>query len=135
MSSAGEALNNGARGFVPLVAETEYALNAVGVEIMRQGGGAPLATMGAGAAFYAAKAVPVVGASAWLGAGAGGYYEEAAASMGWSKPAQKATGLGGAILTGAAVGAIAGSPVGGIGAVPGLIIGGIAGGVAYAWTH
>jgi hypothetical protein len=127
LQAAGNVAGSLTRATVPGVAEAEAGL--VGAAYYASGSAvtAPLVTP----LLTAAEAVPVVGAGVVAGGVGGNLYEDAATSLGASKTEAIASGAFGAVLTGAAAGALVGSPTV-IGAPIGAVIGGVVGLGGYA---
>jgi RHS repeat-associated protein len=111
---------------VPGVIEAEVGLQAGAFVARSYGMAATGATLEAGAA-----GVPVAGAALLVGTFAGHGGEALATHLGATPAQAQTSGLLAAVGSGAAIGALAGAPVGGIGAGPGAVVGAVAGGVGY----
>ena len=122
LKSAGGAAGGVVRAAVPGVVEAEAVL--VGGAYYAAGSTmtAPLVTP----LLTAAEAVPIVGGSLVVGAIGGNLAEAGARKLGASDRVAEGSGAVGAMLTGAGVGALIGSPTG-IGAPVGAVIGGVVG--------
>lgn len=126
LNTAGNAATSLTRAVVPGVAEAEVALAGGAVYANAAGYTAVGAALETGAA-----AVPIVGGGLLAGATVGNLAEAGASKLGATREAAQLTGATAAMLAGAGVGALIGSPTV-IGAPVGAAIGALAGLAGYA---
>jgi RHS repeat-associated protein len=122
LNTAGNTAAGLTRAVVPGVVEAEAALVSGAYVASGYTATAPLVTP----LLTAAEAVPIVGGGLVAGAVGGNLVEAGARELGASDEVAQGSGAVGAILTGAGVGALIGSPTG-IGAPVGAVIGGVVG--------